>query len=329
MLSFVLGCYFIVHCQLSIVLDIFTPKQSATMIIPPYLQPGNTIGIASPASKIDRQDVEPAIELLTNMGYKVEVSPHTFSSFHQYAATDRQRAADFQQLLDNPDIKAIICSRGGYGTLRMLQQLDWSKFRANPKWIVGFSDVTVLHSALNTMQIASIHGVMPRYFLIDGTPSDSFASLMDALNGKPLSYELAHTETNRAGNTTSELTGGNLSMLYSLRGTPLDIDTRGKILFIEDLNEYLYHLDRMMMNLKTGGKLDELSGLIVGSFTGMKDLDTPYGKTVEEIILDSVADYDFPVIFNFPAGHSQPNMALKMGCETRIITTENGIKITQ
>lgn len=299
------------------------------MIIPPYIMPGDTIGIASQASKVDREDVEPAIELLMNMGYNVEVSPHTFSSFHQYSATDQQRAEDFQQLLDNPDIKAIICSRGGYGTLRMLQQLDWTNFKVNPKWIVGFSDVTVLHSALNTMQIASIHGVMPRYFLIDDTPSDSFASLMSALTGKPLDYQLSHTETTRGGNATAELIGGNLSMLYSLRGTHLDIDTRGKILFIEDLNEYLYHLDRMMMNLKVGGKLDELSGLIVGSFSGMKDLDTPYGKTVEEIILDSVAKYNYPVIFNFPAGHSQPNMAIKMGCVTEIETNENGIKISQ
>jgi len=299
------------------------------MIVPPYLKPGDTIGIVSTASRIEKQVVEPAIELLSNLGFKVEVGRHTFSSFHQYSSSDSERAADLQAMLDNDNIKAIVCSRGGYGTLRTLQNINWDAFLQNPKWIVGFSDVTVLHSALNTFGIASVHGVMPRYFLEDETPSFSFDTLLLALTNKPLTYELPPNPNNRLGKASGQLVGGNLSILYSLRGTPYDIDTRGKILFIEDLSEYLYHLDRMMMNLKTGGKLEPLAGMIVGNFTGMKDHDIPYGKTVEEIIFDSVKEYDFPVVFQFPAGHSKENFALKLGMDISLEITEFGSAITQ
>jgi len=289
------------------------------MIVPPYLKPGDTIGIVSTASRIEKQVVEPAIELLSNLGFKVEVGRHTFSSFHQYSSSDSERAADLQAMLDNDNIKAIVCSRGGYGTLRTLQNINWDAFLQNPKWIVGFSDVTVLHSALNTLGIA----------LEDENPSFSFDTLLLALTNKPLTYELPTNPNNRLGKASGQLVGGNLSILYSLRGTPYDIDTRGKILFIEDLSEYLYHLDRMMMNLKTGGKLEPLAGMIVGNFTGMKDHDIPYGKTVEEIIFDSVKEYDFPVVFQFPAGHSKENFALKLGMDISLEITEFGSAITQ
>jgi muramoyltetrapeptide carboxypeptidase len=299
------------------------------MIVPPYLQPGDTIGIVSTASRIDRAVVEPAIGLLTDLGFQVEVGQHTFSAFHQYSSTDCERTADLQAMLDNDNIKAIVCSRGGYGTLRTIQNINWDAFLQNPKWIVGFSDVTVLHSALNTLGIASVHGVMPRYFLEDETPSFSFDTLLLALTNKSLSYELPHNPNNRLGKAKGQLVGGNLSILYSLRGTPYDIDTRGKILFIEDISEYLYHLDRMMMNLQTGRKLEPLAGMIVGDFTGMKDLDIPYGKTVEEVIFDSVKEYDFPVVYQFPAGHSKENFALKMGMDVSLEITEFGSTIIQ
>jgi muramoyltetrapeptide carboxypeptidase len=293
------------------------------MVIPPFLKKGDKIGIVSTASRIDRKVVDPAIDLLISLGYNVLICKHTFSSFHQYSSPDAERAADLQEMLDNPEIKAIICSRGGYGTLRTLELIDFSHFIQNPKWIIGFSDVTVLHSKFNNLGIASIHGVMPRNFLQDGKKSQSFQNLLDTLTGKPLSYEIHSDINNRTGKAAGQLVGGNLSILYSLRGTPYDIDTTGKILFIEDLGEYLYHLDRMMMNLKTGGKLKNLDGLLVGNFAGMKDLDEPYGKSVEEIIFDAVSEYGFPVAFQFPAGHAQDNFALKLGVKTTIEVTSS------
>jgi muramoyltetrapeptide carboxypeptidase len=304
-------------------------NQFLAMVIPPFLKQGDKIGIVSTASKIDRQVVEPAIDFLLALGYEVEIGHHTFSGFHQFSSTDAERALDLQSMLDNPEIKAIICSRGGYGTLRTLELIDFSKFILNPKWIIGFSDVTVLHSKLNILGIASIHGVMPRYFLLDGKSSPGFKTLLDAINGQPLKYNIPRDVNNRPGKATGQVVGGNLSILYSLRGTPYDIDTAGKILFIEDLGEYFYHLDRMMMNLKTGGKLELLSGLLVGNFSEMKDLDEPYGKSVEEIISDSVREYGFPVAFQFPAGHTKDNFALKMGVETTFEVTNSGTFIRQ
>jgi muramoyltetrapeptide carboxypeptidase len=299
------------------------------MIIPPFLKQGDKIGIVSTASKIDRKVVEPAVELLQSLGYLVEIGDHTFSAFHQFSSTDAERASDLQAMLDDPEIKAIICSRGGYGSLRTLEIIDFQKFIQNPKWIVGFSDVTVLHSKLNILEIASIHGVMPKYFLQDEKPTPSFKTLLDAITGQPLTYPVSPDVNNRIGKATGQLVGGNLSILYSLRGTPYDIDTFGKILFIEDLGEYLYHLDRMLMNLKTGGKLEHLSGLLVGNFSGMKDQDEPYGKSVEEIIFNAVAEYHFPVAFQFPGGHSSENFSLKLGVETSLEITNSGAVIHQ
>jgi muramoyltetrapeptide carboxypeptidase len=304
-------------------------KSIFTMVIPPFLKPGDKIGIVSTASKIDRQVVEPAINLLTELGYQVEIGKHTFSAFHQFSSTDADRAADLQSMLDNTEIKAIICSRGGYGTLRTLELIDFTKFILNPKWIIGFSDVTVLHSKMNILGFASIHGVMPRYFLFEGKSSPSFKTLLDAINGQALNYTFPSGVNNRPGKATGQLVGGNLSILFSLRGTYYDVDTAGKILFIEDLGEYLYHLDRMMVNLKTGGKLEHLSGLLVGNFSGMKDLDEPYGKSVEEIIFDAVRDYNFPVAFQFPAGHAEDNYALKLGVETTLEVTNSESFIRQ
>jgi muramoyltetrapeptide carboxypeptidase len=299
------------------------------MIVPPYLQPGDIIGIVSTASRIEKEVVEPAIGLLTRLGFNVEVGKYTFTSFNQFSATDKQRASDLQAMLDDENIKAIVCSRGGYGTLRTLQLINWKNFLQHPKWIVGFSDVTVLHSTLTNFGIVSVHGVMPRYFLDNEKPSFSFETLLKALSGKQLWYELLPIINNRLGKAEGQLVGGNLSILYSLRGTPYDIDTRGKILFIEDLSEYMYHLDRMMMNLKVGGKLEQLAGMIVGNFTGMKDQDIPFGKTVEEIIFDLVTDYNFPVVFQFPAGHCKENFALKMGMNITLEVSENGSTIIQ
>lgn len=283
--------------------------------IPPYIHPGDTVGVVSTASIIVPEVVEPAIELLQSLGYKVVVGKHLYDRYHQFAGTDLQRAADFQIMLDNPDIKTIFCSRGGYGSLRTAELINWQKFINKPKWIVGFSDITALQAKVNQLGIASIHGVMPRYFLQNEQTSQSFQYLLDALNGKNLSYEIEKSQYNRVGTASGPVIGGNLSMLYSLRGTPYDFDPKGKILFIEDLAEYLYHLDRMMMNLKVGGQLEGLAGLLVGQFTGMKDHETKFGKTVEEIIYEAVAEYQYPVLFNFQAGHHENNFPIKLGVE--------------
>jgi muramoyltetrapeptide carboxypeptidase len=288
---------------------------------PAPLRIGDKIGIISTASAIEKATITPAIELLKSKGFEIVTGEFLLARHHQFAGTDQQRAHDLQIMLDTPDIKAIICSRGGYGTLRTLQYIDWKIFLKFPKWIVGFSDVTVLHSQLHQLNIASIHGVMLGYFLRQNKPSESFGFLVNALEGEKINYTLPASTYNKLGKATGQVVGGNLSILFSLRGTPYDIDTNNKILFIEDLNEYLYHIDRIMLNLKTGGKLARLSALIVGGFTAMKDNETPFGKSLEEIILNAVEDYDYPVIFDFPAGHQINNFAIKLGCKAQISVT--------
>ncbi|MFY9154244.1 MAG: LD-carboxypeptidase [Prolixibacteraceae bacterium] len=283
------------------------------MIIPPFLQPGNRIRIVSPAGKVQKDKVLPGIELLLDEGFEVIPGNHVFDRNFQYAGTDKQRAADMQEAIDDPETKAIICARGGYGTIRILDKLDFTPLLRNPKWLVGFSDVTVLHAVLNNMGIASIHGAMPSFFLDNRKPSKSFFSLMELLSSGRSKFELAADPLNRRGTSSGELIGGNLSLIYSLQGTPWQLQTSGKILFIEDLSEYLYHLDRMMQNLRHSGQLKDLAGLVVGGFTDLKDNDSPFGKTAYEIILETVQDYHFPVCFDFPAGHVPKNLSLMLG----------------
>jgi len=296
----------------------------------PYiLNPGDTIAIVSPASKIDEKHVNSAVRQLEKLGYRVVVGEHALFRNHTFAGTDIQRSSDLQKMLDDPGVKAILCSRGGYGTLRTLQQISWRGFKKHPKWIVGFSDITALHFTLHNMGYASIHGVMTAYFTDGEKPSKSLQTLMNALTGVPNKYTFKHSKYNVTGQTSGVVVGGNLSVLHSLRGTPYDIDASGKILFIEDLAEYLYHIDRIMMNLKTGGMLEGLKGLVVGGFTGLKDNDTPFGMNYQEIIIDAVKEYDFPVAFDFPAGHQPENYAIKIGCEAQLSVTEVGTEFYQ
>ena len=227
------------------------------------------------------------------------------------AGTDEQRAADFQTQMDNPNIKAIWCMRGGYGTVRMIDLLDFTKFKQNPKWIVGFSDVTVIHSYLNTINIASIHAAMP--ITVARASAESIETLRKSLFGESLEYQLPFDPANRLGTAKGELVGGNLSILYSMMGSNAQIDCKGKILFIEDLDEYLYHVDRMMMSLKRCGCFDGLKALVVGTMTKMNDNDIPWGKNANQIIEDVVKNYSFPVLYNFPAGHFRDNRALILG----------------
>lgn len=283
------------------------------MLQAPFLSPGDRIRIVSPAGKIDPAKINPGIELLKQAGYKIETGKHYADSFYQFAATDEQRLQDLQEALDDDTCSAIICSRGGYGSIRIADQLDWSRFCKSPKWLVGFSDITVFHALLQQQGFQSIHGPMPGFFLNDGKPSESYEMLLQILQGQTPSIQFDPFPLNRNGHATGELIGGNLSIVYSLLGTPWFPDTTGKILFIEDLTEYLYHLDRMMHSLKLAGKLAGISALLVGQFTEMKDNASPFGQSVEEIILASVADYDFPVYFNCPSGHITENMPLVLG----------------
>ncbi|MBW8323568.1 MAG: LD-carboxypeptidase [Prolixibacteraceae bacterium] len=283
------------------------------MIIPPYLQPGDRIRIVSPAGKVQKDKVLPGIKLLQDEGYDVVVGKHVFDKHFQYAGTDLQRAADFQEAINDPDAKAIICARGGYGTVRIIEKIDFSPLLKNNKWIIGFSDITILHTVLNKLGLASIHGAMPGFFVENKKMTRSFLSLMELISTGKSQFDIKAHELNRNGSCTGELVGGNLSLIYSLQGTPWQLEPRGKILIIEDLTEYFYHLDRMMQNLRLAGQLKDLAGLIVGGFTEMKDNDSPFGKSAYEIIMDAVQDYHFPVCFDFPAGHIPKNLALMLG----------------
>jgi muramoyltetrapeptide carboxypeptidase len=280
------------------------------MIFPPNLKKGDTVAIVATARKNIEDNLKPAISWLKNWGLEVVVGSTIGLDNNQLAGTDEQRAADFQEQLDNPNIKAIWCVRGGYGTVRMIDLLDFTKFKQSPKWIVGFSDVTVLHSHLNTMGFASIHGIMP---VSSKASEEAKETLRKALFGEPIEYTVPCEFMNKYGTAKGELVGGNLSILYSLFGSPSAIDCSDKILFIEDLDEYLYHIDRMMMNLKRNGCLESLKGIIVGGMTKMKDNEIPWGKNAMEIIQDVTKNYNIPVIYNFPAGHMADNRALIFG----------------
>jgi len=283
------------------------------MIIPPYLKPGDRIRIISPAGKVQKDKILPGIELLQDEGYEVLIGKHVFDKHFQYAGTDQQRATDLQEAINDPATKAILCARGGYGTVRIIEKLDFSALLKSPKWLIGFSDVTVLHTVLNKFGLASIHGSMPGFFLENKKITRSFLSLIEVLSSGRSQCEVAGHQLNRNGICNGELVGGNLSLLYSLQGTPWQLDTSGKILIIEDVGEYFYHLDRMMQNLKLTGQLRNLAGLMVGGFTEMKDNESPFGKISESIILEAVSDYSFPVCFDFPVGHIPKNLAVMLG----------------
>ena len=281
------------------------------MKIPPSLQKGDTIAILATARKNIDDNLKPAIDLLHSWGLEVVIGKSIGLDDNQLAGTDAQRAEDFQQQLDNPNIKAIWCVRGGYGTIRIIDLLDFTKFKQNPKWIIGFSDVTVIHSYVNKLNIASIHAAMP--VTVGRASVESVETLRQSLFGESLKYEIPYSPANRLGSAKGEIVGGNLSILYSLMGSNAQIDCKGKILFIEDLDEYLYHIDRMMMSLKRCGCFEGLNGLIIGTMTKMRDNDIPWGKNANQIIADVTKEYSFPILYNFPAGHFHDNRALIFG----------------
>lgn len=282
-------------------------------IAPPFLKPGDTIGIIAPASVIDYEDLVPGIKILQELGLKILEGSTLRGSFNQFAATDEDRAADFQKMLDNPNVNAIIAARGGYGCSRIIDQLDFSKFEQNPKWVVGFSDLTVLLSRIQLLGFQSIHAPMVKSMTQQGA---EFARdmLLKLLFGTLPEYDIDGDPMNRPGKASAEVTGGNLCLLAHLIGSETEVNTDGKILFIEDVNEYLYNLDRMMLQLKRAGKLSSLAGLVVGQFSDVKDNVAPvFGKSIYEIIEEHVSGFDYPVCYNFPVGHVSDNRPMITG----------------
>ena len=297
------------------------------MILPEKLKIGDKIGVISTARKITLDELAPAIKTIESWELKVELGSNLFEADNQFSGTIEQRSTDLQTMIDDDSIKAILCARGGYGTVQIIDNIDFSKLKNKPKWIVGYSDVTVLHSHLNKLSIASLHATMPINFE-KNTPK-ALESLKSALFDLCNLTEINHHHFNRFGKVEGQIVGGNLSILYSLLGSDSDINTEGKILFIEDLDEYLYHVDRMMMNLKRNGKLNNLKALIIGGMSDMNDNTIPFGKTAEEIILEYIKEFDFPVCFNFPAGHLDDNRTLVFGKECTLEINENGVILKQ
>jgi muramoyltetrapeptide carboxypeptidase len=293
------------------------------MIQPAFLRKGDKISIVSPARSITFEEVHPSIRLFQGWGLEVMLGTHVFDTLNQFAGTDSGRRADLQQAMDDPSVRAIVCTRGGYGTVRLVDGLDFSAFAASPKWIAGYSDITVLHSHIHrNFGIQTLHATMPYNIKSGETRDESAESLRKTLFGEKISYQQPATFHDRAGLSEGILTGGNLSILYSLMGSASEPDTDGRILFLEDVDEYLYHVDRMMINLKRAGKLENLKGMIVGGLTGMKDNDVPFGKDAREIIADAVKEYAYPVCFDFPAGHAEKNLALYFGRMARLMVAE-------
>ena len=295
---------------------------------PPFLKPGATIGITCPSGYVSAERVQYATVVLEKWGFKTRLGKTVGNEFHYFSGDDATRLADLQEMLDDTTIDAILMGRGGYGLSRIIDLLDFTKFVQYPKWICGFSDITVLHSHIQAQfGIPTIHSVMCGAFKPETEEKEYILSLRKALMGEDLSYPFPASDYNRMGEATAKIVGGNLAMLAHLTGSDSQINTDGKILFIEDIGEHLYHIDRMLLNLKRSGQLSKLKGLLVGSFTDIEDTDRPFGQTLEQIISDKVKEYDFPVAFNFACGHDEVNNTLVLGAEYRLVVREDFNKL--
>ena len=298
--------------------------------IPPYLKPGDTIGILCPAGFMPLEKAQTCIETLTDWGYKVVTGKTLGHQFNYFSGTDEERLQDLQQMLDDESIKAILCARGGYGTGRIIDRLHFKKFKEHPKWIIGFSDITALHSHIyKHYKIASMHAPMAAAFNDEEYENKYVQSLHDALIGRKADYVVEGNILNQNGKASGILVGGNLSLLAHLIGTSSDVKTKNKILFIEDIGEYIYNVDRMMYQLKRSGKLEELKGLIIGRFSEMKDTTIPFGQTTEAVIKDIVKEYDYPVCFGFPVSHDKENYALKIGVKYKLSVTTTSVELKE
>jgi muramoyltetrapeptide carboxypeptidase len=298
--------------------------------VPPYLRKGDTIGIVCPSGYMPAERAKTCIDTLQQWGYEVRIGKTLGHQYHYFSGTDEERAADLQSMLDDPTVKAVLCARGGYGLSRIIDQLDFRQFRKHPKWLIGFSDITVLHAHLYwQLKTASLHAPMAGAFN-DATADDIYiASLQKAMKGGLANYTVAAHPFNRNGKATGELTGGNLSLLAHLIGSKSSVDTKGKILFIEDVGEYIYNVDRMLIQLKRAGLLSGLAGLIIGGFTEMKDTTIPFGKDVYTIIREHIADEKYPVCFDFPVSHDKNNYALKVGVQHQLSITAAKVNLRE
>jgi muramoyltetrapeptide carboxypeptidase len=313
-----------------------TDEDEALLVSPAFLKTGDIIGITAPAGYITTAEIQSALQKMESWGYKIKVGETIDKRDFTFGGTDDERTKDLQQMLDDPKIKAIMCARGGYGVVRIIDKLNWEKFKAKPKWIIGFSDVTVFHSHLNkNFGIASIHSKMCNSFpddwsLAEPIQIETIESIQLALSGKKMKYSAVPNLQNKLGTAGGVLIGGNLKMLETLAGTKSDINTAGKILFVEDTGEYMYSVDRMFWNLKRTGKLSQLKGLIVGGFKIKVDEDSDdFGRTLQDVVLEKVKAYHYPVCFDFPVGHQKNNYALKCGIKHRLIVSADDVTLKE
>tara|TARA_R100001198_G_C5214155_1_gene198455 strand:- start:209 stop:1189 length:981 start_codon:yes stop_codon:yes gene_type:complete len=290
--------------------------KTQVLIQPPYLKAGDTVAIVAPSGILKNRlgEVQQATDLLKSWGLNVVVGKHVFNQNNHFAGTDAERYEDFQKAMNNPTISAIWCARGGYGTVRILDKLDFTELRKKPKWLIGYSDITALHNQFHNEGFESIHALMCTSLTKDLVDiEESITTFKKAIFGETLSYTLKGTDYNRAGTVTAPLVGGNLTMLHTMLGSKTSIDTSGKILFIEEIGEYKYHIDRMLQSLKRAGYFDNCAGVLVGDMSKMRKNTTLWGTSVEQLILDALSEYDFPIAFNMPAGHEKDNRAMILG----------------
>lgn len=299
---------------------------------PPFLKPGNTLAISSPAGYITVEELQPAIRQMESWGLNIRLGTTIGKRDGTFGGTDQERAGDLQQLIDDPDVDAIMCARGGYGMVRIIDQVDFSRFRRHPKWMIGFSDITVLHAHLNTVvRVPSIHSKMCNSFPevwedADALQQETILSIRDILFGKPMKFQLPHHVYNRTGKGVGELIGGNCKTIESIAGSRSDLFTDHKILFLEDTGEYLYSIDRMFWNLKRSGKLDSLAGLVIGGFKikPSEDPEEEFNRDIYQIIMEKVGDCNYPVCFDFPVGHQKNNFALMCGSRVHLEISSEG-----
>ncbi|PNQ75425.1 LD-carboxypeptidase [Hanstruepera neustonica] len=295
-----------------------------TLIRPPYLKAGDTVAIVAPSGilKNRQQEVQQAVDLLKSWGLHALVGEHVFSQDNHFAGTDAERCEDFQKAMDDPSIRAIWCARGGYGTVRILDKLNFTKFKEHPKWLIGYSDITALHNQFHNAGFESIHALMCTSLTDDlNDISESIETFRKAIFGESLTYTLEGSSYNRVGEATGPLVGGNLTMLHTMLGSNTSIDTSGKILFIEEIGEYKYHIDRMLQSLKRAGYFDNCKGVLVGDMSKLRKNTTLWGSSVEQLILDALSEYKFPIAFNMPAGHEKDNRALILGRRVQLKVT--------
>ncbi|AXT21301.1 LD-carboxypeptidase [Flavobacteriaceae bacterium AU392] len=286
------------------------------LIQPPYLKIGDTVAIVAPSGILKNriEEIKRATDLLEGWGLHVIIGKHVFKQANHFAGTDEERCEDFQNALDNPKVSAILCARGGYGAVRILDKLNYSKFKIDPKWVIGYSDITALHNQIHNEGFQSLHALMGVSLTKNLEEiKETVASFKTAIFGKQLSYTLEGSKYNKTGSVTAPLVGGNLTMLHTMLGSKTSIDTSGKILFIEEIGEYKYHIDRMLQSLKRAGYFDNCKGVIIGDMTKLRKNTTLWGTSIEQLILDVLSEYNFPIAFNMPAGHEKDNRALILG----------------